>query len=30
MVGHDWGDNALTVENDRREFCPTAPRKLLK
>lgn len=30
LVGHDWGDNALTVENDRREIPPTAPRKLLK
>ena len=30
VVGHDWGDNALTVENDRREFCPTAPRSPLK
>lgn len=30
IVGHPWGDNALTVENDRREFCPAAPRKLLK
>jgi dTDP-4-dehydrorhamnose 3,5-epimerase len=30
VVGHDWGDNALTVENDRREFRPTAQRKLLK
>ena len=30
LVGHDWGDNALTVENDRREFVPAAPRKNLK
>ena len=30
MVGHDWGNNALTVENDRREILPTAPRKPLK
>lgn len=30
FVGHDWGNNALTVENDRREFVPTAQRKLIK
>jgi dTDP-4-dehydrorhamnose 3,5-epimerase len=30
FVGHDWGDNALTVENDRREFMPSSTRKLLK
>jgi dTDP-4-dehydrorhamnose 3,5-epimerase len=27
FVGHDWGANALTVENDRREFQPTSTRK---
>lgn len=27
LVGHDWGDNALTVENDRRDFVPTSTRK---
>ena len=26
LVGHDWGDDALTVENDRREFVPTSIR----
>jgi dTDP-4-dehydrorhamnose 3,5-epimerase len=26
FVGHDWGDDALTVENDRREFVPTSTR----
>jgi len=25
-IGHDWGENALTVENDRREFVPTSVR----
>lgn len=30
FVAHDWGDNALTVENDRREFSPTATRNALK
>ena len=29
IVGHDWGKNALTVENDRREFVPTSVRKPL-
>lgn len=29
FVGHDWGGNALTVENDRREFVPTSTRVLL-
>jgi dTDP-4-dehydrorhamnose 3,5-epimerase len=26
FVGHDWGEEALTVENDRREFQPTSIR----
>lgn len=26
VVGHDWGDNAITVENDRRFFEPTLQR----
>ena len=26
VVGHNWGENALTVENDRRTFVPTAQR----
>lgn len=26
FVGHDWGSEALTVENDRREFVPTSTR----
>ena len=30
IVGHAWGDNALTVENDRREILPGFPRKPLK
>ena len=30
FVGHDWGDEALTVENDRREFVPTSTRIPLK
>lgn len=30
LVGHDWGDNALTVENDRREFTPMVDRSPLK
>jgi len=29
FVGHDWGDDALTVENDRREFVPTSIRRLI-
>jgi len=29
LVGHDWGIEALTVENDRREFVPTSTRRLL-
>jgi dTDP-4-dehydrorhamnose 3,5-epimerase len=29
FVGHDWGDNALTVENDRREFEPTSTRQMI-
>jgi dTDP-4-dehydrorhamnose 3,5-epimerase len=29
FVGHDWGDDALTVENDRREFVPTSTSKPL-
>lgn len=29
MVDHDWGENALTVENDRRDFVPTSTRKLI-
>lgn len=27
IVPHDWGTDAITVENDRRRFEPTAPRK---
>ena len=27
FVGHEWGPDALTVENDRREFQPTSIRK---
>lgn len=30
LVGHDWGSNALTVENDRRDFTPTSSRIPLK
>ena len=30
MVEHDWGVEAITIENDRRTFTPTAERKLLK
>ena len=26
FVGHEWGANALTVENDRRDFVPTSTR----
>ncbi len=29
VVGHDWGGEVLTVENDRRAFIPTSVRKLL-
>lgn len=29
IVPHSWGDDAITVENDRRMFVPTAPRKQL-
>ena len=29
LVGHDWGEEALTVENDRREFVPTSTRIIL-
>ncbi len=29
LVGHDWGEGVITVENDRREFVPTAERKVL-
>ena len=29
LVGHDWGDNAITVENDRRTFVPTSTRQLI-
>lgn len=29
FVGHDWGTEALTVENDRRDFVPTSVRKTL-
>jgi len=29
VVAHDWGKNALTVENDRREFVPAKQRTLL-
>lgn len=27
FVGHDWGTDALTVENDRRDFVPTSIRR---
>lgn len=30
LVGHDWGANAITVENDRREFVPSSTRIPLK
>lgn len=30
FVGHDWGSDAITVENDRRNFVPTAARSLIK
>lgn len=26
VVGHDWGIEAITAENDRRTFVPTSPR----
>lgn len=29
LVGHDWGANALTVENDRHDFVPTSVRELI-
>ena len=29
LVGHDWGENAITVENDRRTFVPTSVRALI-
>lgn len=29
LVGHAWGDNAITVENDRRTFPPTSKRQLI-
>lgn len=29
LVGHDWGENAITVENDRRTFVPTSMRQLI-
>ncbi|MCB0338662.1 MAG: dTDP-4-dehydrorhamnose 3,5-epimerase family protein [Bdellovibrionales bacterium] len=28
IVDHDWGPNAITAENDRRTFVPTATRKI--
>jgi dTDP-4-dehydrorhamnose 3,5-epimerase len=30
LVGHEWGDNPLTVENDRREIRPASHRKPLR
>ena len=29
QVPHDWGKEALTVENDRRDFVPTSPRLVM-
>lgn len=29
LVGHDWGENVITAENDRRTFEPTAKRVAL-
>ena len=29
LVAHPWGEPALTVENDRREFVPTSKRVLI-
>lgn len=29
IVPHDWGSEALTVENDRRHFVPTSTRELI-
>ena len=29
-VDHDWGDDALTVPNDRRDFVPTSVRSLIR
>lgn len=30
VVPHDWGAEALTVENDRRDFVPSNPRTLIR
>jgi len=30
LVGHDWGTDVLTVENDRRTFEPTSVRALIR
>lgn len=30
IVPHDWGKNAITVENDRRTFVPTSTRQLIR
>ena len=29
LVGHDWGTDAITVENDRRSFVPSSIRQLI-